>query len=102
MIILMRYTRFWNTLHSNPSSFGVNNAEVAYVVPADYGFGFRRPDDSIWGLFPADNLSPKIYDDVQLLTGRYGAHLNIIYDEPIIAPLLANYNEVFYWNQTIS
>ena len=94
--------RFWNTLHSNPSSFGVNNAEVAYVVPADYGFGFRRPDDSIWGLFPADNLSPKIYDDVQLLTGRYGAHLNIIYDEPIIAPLLANYNEVFYWNQTIS
>jgi hypothetical protein len=94
--------RFWNTLHSNPSSFGTNNAKVAYVVPADYGFGFRRPDDSIWGLFPADNLSPKIYNDVLILTERYGAHLDIFYDEPIVVPLLANYQEVFYWNQTIS
>ena len=93
---------FWNKLQSNPSSFGSNNAEVAYIVPADYGFGFRKPDDNIWGLFPADDLSPKIYNDIQKLTGQYGAHLNILYDEPSITMLLPDYKEVFYWNQTIS
>ena len=93
--------RFWNTLHSNPSSFGLNNAQVAYIVPADYGFGFRKPDDIIWGLRPADDMSSKIYNDILALTGRYGAHLNILYDEPTIVSLVANYKEVFYWNQTI-
>jgi hypothetical protein len=46
-------------------------------------------------------MSPKIYNDIQALTEGYGAHLNILYDEPTITPLLANYKEVFYWNQTI-
>jgi hypothetical protein len=94
--------KFWNTLHTNPASFGSNEAEVAYVVPKDYGFGFRRADDNIWGL-PSDVLSAKIYGDVKTLTDRYGSHLDILYDEPeLIAPILKSYSEVFYWNQTIS
>ncbi|MCL5876766.1 MAG: hypothetical protein M1540_03030 [Candidatus Bathyarchaeota archaeon] len=93
--------RFWDTLHSNPASFGTNNPEVAYVVPADYGFGFRRPDDTIWGLFPPDEYSAKIFNDAQALTTTYGARLNIFYDEPQIATLLGNYTRVYYWNQTI-
>ncbi len=94
--------RFWNTLHTDPNSFGSNPAEAAYVVPADYGFGFRHPNDTIWGLFHADQLSPKIYQDIETLTQRYGAHLNILYDEPETAALLPSYSEVFYWNQTIT
>lgn len=95
--------RFWNTLHSNPASFGVNNPEVAYIVPKDYGFGFRSPTDRIWGLFPADELSPKIYNDVVALTAKYDSRLDILYDEPeVISPLLSNYSRVYYWNQTIS
>jgi hypothetical protein len=93
--------RFWNTLHSNPASFGTNNPEAAYVVPADYGFGFRRPDDTIWGLFPPDEYSAKIFNDAQTLTAKYGARLNILYDEPQTAALLANYTNVYYWNQTL-
>ncbi len=93
--------KFWTTLHSDPDSFGSNDPQVAYVVPKDYGFGFRQADDSIWGLFPNDTLSAKIYGDVQALTNRYGAHLDILYDEPQITPLLGNYSRVFYWNQTI-
>jgi len=95
--------QFWNKLHSDPESFGSNQAEVAYVVPRDYGFGFRTVDDRIWGLFSNDTLSAKIYNDVQTLTNQYGAHLDILYDEPeITAPLLSNYSRVFYWNQTIT
>jgi len=75
---------------------------VAYVVPKDYGFGFRAADDRIWGLFGSDDLSAKIYNDAQTLLDRYGAHLDILYDEPEAATLLPNYSQVFYWNQTIT
>ena len=95
--------KFWNTLHTDPASLGDNMPQVAYIVPADYGSGFRRADDQIWGLFPPDNLSAKIYNDIENLTQRYGATVDILYDEPDrIAPLLQNYSQVFYWNQTIT
>jgi hypothetical protein len=95
--------KFWTTLQNDPGSLGLNKAEVAYVVPADYGFGFRYPNDTIWGLFPADNQSAKIYADVETLTAAYGSRFDILYDESqIITPLLGSYHQVFYWNQTIS
>lgn len=94
--------KFWDKLHTSPESFGENKANVAYVVPADYGFGFRSTYDTIWGLFPPDSLSAKIYNDVELLTGRYGARLNILYDGPETTAKLGNYSKVYYWNQTIN
>jgi hypothetical protein len=94
--------RFWNTLHTNSAGLGENKAQVAYVVPADYGFGFRSATDTIWGLFSTDNVSAKIFGDVELLTGRYGAKLDILYDGTETAAKLSNYSEVFFWNQTIS
>jgi hypothetical protein len=94
--------RFWNTLHANPGSFKEKKAEVAYVVPADYGFGFRSATDTIWGLFPPDNRSAKIYNDVELLMGRYGAGLDILYDGPESAARFGNYSRVYLWNQTVS
>jgi hypothetical protein len=95
--------KFWNTMHSNPESFGSNKPQVAYVVPKDYGFGFRNPSDNIWGLFPADTLSAKIFNDVEKLTDKHDSHLDVLYDEPeVITSLLKNYSEVFYWNQTFT
>jgi hypothetical protein len=95
--------KFWTNLHNDPGSFGSNNPYVAYVVPADYGFGFRNANDTIWGLFAADELSPKIFKDSNIvLPAKYGSGFDIIYNEPqIIASLLGNYSQVFYWNQTI-
>ena len=87
----------------NPGSFASSNFEVAYVIPKDYGFGFRNPNDTIWGLFPSDLLTPKIWDDTTTLLNRYGTNLNIIYDDPeVIGPTMNNYTKVFYWNQTVS
>jgi hypothetical protein len=94
---------FWAKLHTDPESFGSNQPQVAYVVPRDYGFGFRTADDRIWGLFANDTLSAKIYGDVEALSNKYGAHLDILYDEPeVTTPMLSNYSRVFYWNQTIT
>jgi hypothetical protein len=88
--------KFWSTLHSNPASLGSNQAEAAYIVPKDYGFGFRNPNDTIWGLKPADELSLKIFQDTNnILPSKYGSRFDILYDEPeIIAPLLQNYSAV--------
>jgi hypothetical protein len=73
--------KFWTLLKNDPGSFDLNKAEVAYVVPADYGFGFHNPKDTVWGLFPADNQSAKIYADVKTLTADYGSHLDNLYDD---------------------
>lgn len=95
--------KFWTTLHSNPDSFGANKPKVAYVVPADYGFGFRNPYDTIWGLFPADAYSSKIYTDTNIaLPAKFGSSFDILYDEPGIRSLLGNYSQVYYWNQTVT
>jgi hypothetical protein len=94
--------KFWNVIQNNPSSIVQNKATVAYVLPKDYGFGFRSPNDNIWGLFPTDNLTQKISLDTHTLLVKYYSHLNIIYDEPeIIRPTLNNYIKVYYWSQTI-
>jgi hypothetical protein len=95
---------FWKTLHGNSGSLGQSKPTVAYIVPKDYGFGFRNTNDTIWGLFPPDAISQKIYDDTDTLIARYDAHLDILYDDPNITTpsLLMCYSHVFYWNQTIT
>lgn len=95
--------KFWSTLHSDPANFGQNPAQAAYILPKDYGFGFRYASDHIWGLFPSDSLSAKIYSDVETLADRYGTRFDILYDEPeLTAQLLRNYSSVFYSNQSIT
>jgi hypothetical protein len=95
--------KFWQTIHTNPSSIAQNKATVAYVIPKDYGYGFRSSTDTIWGLFPSDNLTQKISLDIHTLLTDYYSNLNIIYNEPeIIGPTLNNYIKVYYWNQTVS
>jgi hypothetical protein len=94
--------RFWNNIHNNPGVFGSSPAEAAYVIPENYGFGFRGPTDTIWGLFPPGTLTQKIWDDTTTLVNRYGADFNIIYDDPqVIDATLNSYSQVFYWNQTV-
>ena len=94
---------FWSNINKHPESFIPSKAEVAYVIPKDYGFGYRSQTDTIWGLFPNDTLSSKIYNDTVFLESLYDSHLNIIYNDPqLIAPTLNNYRQVYYWNQTVT
>jgi hypothetical protein len=94
--------RFWDTLQNNPASLGRAESKVAYVIPADYGFGFRSVNDTIWGQFPADEYSEKIYSDTAALTARYGARFNILYDGVETAAKLGSYSAVYYYNQTVT
>ncbi len=92
--------RFWNDeVQNNGVVHGGIKAEAALVLPADYGWGMRRPDDSIWGLWDADDTSTQIWSQLQSRLEQYGTRLDIVYDDSAF-PIAGKYNNVFYWNQT--
>jgi hypothetical protein len=91
--------KFWNQVatKSPPNSA---HAEAALVLPKDYGWGMRNPNDSIWGFWGSDDKSPQIWNISRQLLSQYGPRLDIIYDDPAF-PIEGNYTKVYYWNQTI-
>jgi len=95
--------RFWDSIQKDDQSFGSTKAEVAYVLPKDYGFGFRSAHDTIWGLFGADELSAKIWSDVNTLEDLYGSRFNILYDDNLdYTTINGAYSKVIFWNQTVT
>ena len=90
--------QFWTHIHEYPGDYGKVLSDVAFVLPKDYGWGMRSPDDSIWGLWQADNLSSVIWDKMNTLVERYGLGLDIVYDDPRFS--LAEYSELYYWNSS--
>lgn len=96
---------FWNYVNSNPDKHGTVKAEVAYVLPQNFGFGFRNPDDTIWGLWSGntDERTNKIWGDVNQLIDEYGFNLDIVYSDPEFNDdLKQHYDKIFFWNQTIN
>ena len=94
--------KFWEYSHSNPQNFGSIKADIAYVLPKDYGFGLRSAEDTIWGLFPADELSSKVWDDVNKLISQYGAKFDIIYNDVEFQSISNRYSIVIFWNEIIT
>ncbi len=91
--------RFWNDVVNNPSvTQGGVKAEAVLVLPADYGWGMRKPDDTIWGLWKADNVSQQIWTQLQDKLEQYGQKLDIVYDDPAF-PVEDKYANVYYWNK---
>ncbi len=94
--------KFWNYVQSNPHGYGEYVGEVAYVLPEDYGFGFRSPEDKIWGLWGPDVLSQKVWEDADTLIARYGSSLDIVYDDSeVFDAVRGRYRNIFFWNGTI-
>jgi hypothetical protein len=94
--------QFWNHFHAFPRSItGTISGEVAFVLPKDYGWGMRRPDDKIWGWWSSDALSPLIWDNMTKLIEKHGLKLDIVYDEAQFR-FEERYSQVYLWNATIS
>jgi hypothetical protein len=93
---------FWNQIHNSPrTSSSTTKGEVAFVLPLNYGWGMRRIDDKIWGLWPADDKAPVIWNNLNTLTEKYGLKLDVIYDDPQFN-IQQNYSQHYYWNSTIN
>jgi hypothetical protein len=94
--------RFWDYVQSNQQDFNSRKATVAYVLPQDYAFGLRRADDKIWGLWEPDELSGKVWSDVNKLVDLYGFGWDIVYDEPGVVDAARNrYERLVFWNETV-
>jgi hypothetical protein len=77
-------------------------AETAYVLPSDYGYGFRGPADRIWGAFGPDELSPAIWNATNSLIQKYGTKLDIVYETKTESvPITLPYKKLIYWNGTV-
>lgn len=77
------------------------NTKVAYVMPENYGFGFRSATDTVWGLWSTDTQTASIYKDVHGLTRQYGANFDIIHDKAtLLADVGHRYETLIFWNGT--
>ena len=90
---------FTQYAHSNPRKNSTVNERTAFVLPKDYGYGFRGPEDRIWGVFPSDATSYALSVKLGDMLETYGDKLDVIYDEVDYSAL--EYRQIVFWNGTI-
>jgi hypothetical protein len=89
--------RFWQYIHENPRKAYPVTQRVAYVLPQGFAYGFRGPDDNIWGVWPVNMTAFMVSTSVAIMLGEYGSKLDIIYDESIPGSTY-EYSKVVLWN----
>jgi hypothetical protein len=92
--------KLWREIEQNPRKTGETQAEAAFVLPKNYGWGMRHIEDWIWGFWGPDEKSQQIWEISRKLLEQYGASLDIVYDDPEF-PVTDKYQLIYYWNQTI-
>ena len=91
--------QFWNHMQQYPEDYGKTKAQAVMVLPENYGWGMRQPDDRIWGYWGPDEKSQQIWDLSQALLDQYGLALDIVYDDSAFL-LEESYQKIYYWNFT--
>lgn len=93
--------KFWNYVNSEPP-VEAYQANTAYVLPRDYGYGFRGPNDTIWGKWEADALSSQLWSNLNNLLAEYALNLDLVYETKIgDIPIDFPYDKLIFWNGTI-
>ena len=93
--------RFWQYKKTHPRSSNPVRNRVAYVLPNGYGYGFRGPEDTVWGLWAADEFSFEISNELGGLIEKYQNRLDIIYDDGLEANNTYGYSRLIFWNGTV-
>jgi hypothetical protein len=91
--------RFWNDIHQEEFP-DLSRPTAVLVLPANYGWGMRDPNDTIWGFWPTDDKTLQIAIATSALLSQYGVSLDIVYDDAQYPVANVGYQHVFYWNQT--
>jgi hypothetical protein len=93
--------QFWQYAKGHPRSNDPIRNRVAYVLPNGYGYGFRGPTDTIWGLWAGDDFSFDISTELGSLFDKYQNRLDIIYDDGLEAGNSYGYSRLIFWNGTV-
>lgn len=89
--------RFWNDVTKTRRT---DSAEAVLVLPRNYGWGMRRPDDLIWGFYGPDEKTLPIATLMSKLLAKYGVRLDIIYEDAAYPVAKGGYTRIYYWNST--
>ena len=90
---------FWQYTLDNPRNGTQIEKRVAFVLPKDYGYGFRGPEDKIWGLWEDTVLSLEMSHHLGSFLEEYGTSLDIIYGDEIKTNEI--YSKYIFWNGII-
>jgi hypothetical protein len=92
--------RFWEYTQTHPRNPTPTIDRTGYILPDGYGYGFRGPQDTIWGLWGPDSLTNNICLSANALLNQYGSNLDIIYDDGL---QLGNngYGQLIRWNSYV-
>ncbi|HEX9262613.1 MAG TPA: hypothetical protein VF893_08825 [Candidatus Bathyarchaeia archaeon] len=97
---LQAMRQFTEYAHEYPRKTLPINERTAFVLPKDYGYGFRGPTDKIWGLWESDAFSYEMSVQLGSLLEQYGNKLDVIYDDEVDYNSLT-YGKFIFWNGTI-
>jgi hypothetical protein len=100
--------QFWQYTQKNPRTGIPVGDRSAYVLPENYGEGFRSPNDTIWGLWDANynvaggsqNFTSYLRMSIATLLQIFGPSLDIVYPDTNRTVESAGYKNIIYWNDT--
>ena len=90
--------QFWQYAKDHPRTNNPVSSRTAYVLPKNYAYGFRGPEDKIWGLWEADALSTDISMSVASLLQIFGNNIDIIYPDEQQTAESTGYGSIVNWN----
>ena len=91
--------KFKDFVSNNPQNRTSNLQRIAYVLPENYGWGLRNPNDNIWGLWEADEISSKIWSDLNGFVEQYNYTFDIVYDSPWTRFFARqHYDTLYFWD----
>jgi hypothetical protein len=91
--------RFWNDITQKKFT-DLSTPQAALVLPKNFGWGMRNPNDTIWGFWTTDDKTQQIAIATSKLLAQYGASLDIVYDDSTYPITNVGYKNVYYWNST--
>jgi hypothetical protein len=91
--------RFWNDI-TKKQFYDLSSPQAALILPKNFGWGMRNPNDTIWGFWITDNRTQQVAIATSKLLALYGPTLDIVYDDPAYPITKAGYLQIYYWNST--
>ena len=91
--------KFWNTITTKHVA-DLSSPTAALVLPKNFGWGLRNPNDTIWGFWLTDNRTQQTALVTSKLLSYYGVSLDIVYEDSAYPVTDVNYQHVYYWNST--
>jgi hypothetical protein len=91
--------RFWNDITTKKYA-DLSIPQAALVLPKNFGWGLRNPNDTVWGFWLSDNRTNQVAVVTAMCIYYYGINLDIVYEDSAYPITNVAYQKVYYWNAT--